>query len=121
VKTAAEEENYRGVTITAGKHLQLQFCLSDAEIQATPIHIADVDRIVTQPKSEIDGITSIAEMRFTKKISFCLVKFEARCQNITIDEFQKTIEHREIQFAYLKMHHVSDVSESIRLIGSTDN
>jgi hypothetical protein len=121
MKTAAEEEAYGAVNMTADKRVQFQVCLSDAEIEATTWSIADADRVVNQLEREIYGITSKDQMRFTKEFSIRLVEFEAWWQAIGVQELRKTIEQRVIHFGYPKMHLVSHISESIRRMGSGDN
>jgi len=53
MKTAAEEEAYGAVNMTANKCVQFQVCLSDADIEPTTWSIADMDCIVNQLKREI--------------------------------------------------------------------
>jgi len=65
MNTAAEEEAYGVVNMTANKRVQFQVCLSDAEIDATTWSITDTDRIVNQLKREIHDISSKDQMRFT--------------------------------------------------------
>jgi hypothetical protein len=48
MKTAAEEEVYGAVNMTADKREEFQVRLSDAETEATTWSIADTDRIVSQ-------------------------------------------------------------------------
>jgi hypothetical protein len=80
MKTAAEEEAYGAVNMTADKGVQYQVCLCDAELEATTWSIADADRVVNQLEREIYGITSKDQTRFTKEFSIRLVKFEAWCR-----------------------------------------
>ena len=84
MKTAAEEEAYGAVNMTADKRVQFQVCLSDGEIEATTWSIADTDRVVNQLEREIYGITLKAPMRFRKEFSICLVEFEAWWQAIGV-------------------------------------
>jgi len=51
--------------MTADKRVQIQVCLSDAEIEATTWRIADTDRVVNQLKREIYCVTSRDQMWFT--------------------------------------------------------
>jgi len=92
MKTAAEEDAYREVNMTANKCVQCQICLSDGEIEATTGSIADTDYTVNQLEMEIDGITSKDQMWFTKEFSIRLVKFEDRWHTIGVQELWKTIE-----------------------------
>jgi len=48
MKTAAVEQAYRAVNMTADKHVQVQVFLSAAEIEATTWRIADTDCVVIQ-------------------------------------------------------------------------
>jgi hypothetical protein len=121
MKTAAEEEVYGAVNMTADKREEFQVRLSDAETEATTWSIADTDRIVSQLEREIYGITSNEQMRFKKEFSIRLIEFEAWWQAIGVQELRKTIEQRVIHFGYPKMHLVSHISESIRRMGSGDN
>jgi len=114
MKTAAEEEAYGAVNMTADKRVQFQVCLSDGEIEATTWSIADTDRVVNQLEREIYGITLNDNMRFRKEFSIRWVEFEAWWQAIGVQELQKTIEQRVIHFGYRKMHLVSHISELIR-------
>jgi len=109
MRTAAGEEAYGAVNMTADKRVQFQVSLSDAEIEATTWIIADTDRVVNQLQREIHGITSKDHMRFTKEFSICLIEFEAWWQAIGVQELWKTIEHSVILFGYPKMHRVSDI------------
>jgi len=112
--TAAEEEAYGAVNMTADKRVQFQVCLSDAEIEATTRSISDTDRVVNQLERETYGIPAKDQMRFTKEFSIRLGEFEAWWQAIGVRELRKTIESRLIHFGYPKMHLVSHISESIR-------
>ena len=58
IKTAADEEAYGAVNMTADKRVAFQVCLSDAEIKPTTWSIADTDCIVNQLARGIYGITS---------------------------------------------------------------
>jgi len=60
-------------------------------------------------------------MRLTKEFSIRLVEFEASWQAISVQELWKPIEQGVIHFGYPKMHLVSNISESIRRMGSGDN
>jgi hypothetical protein len=77
LKTAAEEEAYGVVNMTANMRVQFQVCLSNTEIEATTWSIADMDRVVNQLERVIYRITSKDQMRFTKEFSIRLVEFEA--------------------------------------------
>jgi len=121
MKTAAEEEAYGAATMTADKSVELQVCLSDAEIEATTWSIADMDRVVNQLQREIYTITSKDLMWFTKKFSIRLVQFAAWWQAIGIQELRKAIKQRLIHFGYPEMHLVSHTSESILQMGYGDN
>ena len=90
-KSAAEEEAYGAVNMTADKRVQFQVCLSDAVIEATTRRIADTDRVVNQLEWEIYGITLKDQMRFRKEFSIRLVEFEAWWQAIGVQELRKTI------------------------------
>jgi hypothetical protein len=100
MKTAAEEEANGAVMMTADKRVQFQVSLSDAEIEATTWSIAEEDRVVNQLETEIYGITSKGQMRFTKEFSIRLVEFEAWWQAICVQELRKTIEQCVIHFGY---------------------
>jgi len=84
MKTAAEEEAYREVNMTADKHVQFQFILSDAETEATTWSIANTDHVVNQLERENYGITSNEQMWFMKEFSIRLVEFEAWWQLIHV-------------------------------------
>ena len=114
MKTAAEDVAFRAVNMTADKQVQFQICLSDAGIEAGTWSIAHTDCVVNQLESQIDGITSKDQIRFTKEFSIRLVECEAWWQAISSQELWKTIEQRVIHFGYPKMHLVSHTSESIR-------
>jgi hypothetical protein len=75
--TAAEEEIYEAVNMTADKRVQFQVCPSDAEIKVTTWSIADADHVVNQLEREVYGITSNDQMRFTKEFSIRWVELEA--------------------------------------------
>jgi len=62
MKTAAEEEAYGAVNMTADKRVQFQVCQSDVEIEAATWSIADTERVVNQLKRGIYGITSKDKM-----------------------------------------------------------
>ena len=113
MKTAAEEEAYGAVNMTADKRVEFQVCLSDAEIEATTGSITDTDRVVNPLESVIHGITSKAQMWFKKEFPIGLVEFDAWWQAMGVQELQKTIEQRVIHFVYAMMHLVSHISESI--------
>ena len=100
VKTAAAEEAYGAVNITADKRVQFQLCLSNAEIEATTWSMADMDRVVNQLEREIFGITSKDQMQFTTEFSICLVECEAWRQAIGVQEVRNTIENCVIHFRY---------------------
>jgi len=119
--TAAEEEAYGAVNMTADKRVQFQVCLSFAEIEATTWSIADTDHVVHQLEREIHGTTSKDQMQFMMEFSIRLVKFEAWWQAIEVQELWKTIQQRVIHFGYPKMHLVSHISESIWSMGSSNN
>jgi len=121
IKTAAEEQVYGVVNMTPNKNVEFQVHLSDGKTEATTWSIADTDRIWSPLEREINGITLNEQMRFRNELSIRLIKVEARWQVICIQELQKTIEQRVIQFGYPKMYLVSYLSESIWQIGSGDN
>jgi len=75
--TAADDEAYRAVNMTADKPVQFQACLSDAEIKATPWSIAETDHVVNLVERDICGITSKDQMRLTTEFSIRSVEFEA--------------------------------------------
>jgi hypothetical protein len=54
--TAAKEEDYGALYITANKHVEFLAHLSDAEAEAASWCIADDDRIVSQLQREIYSI-----------------------------------------------------------------
>jgi len=76
IKTAAEEEVYGAINMTADKRVEFQVRLSDAETEATTWSLADIDRIVSQLEREIDGITSNEQMRSKQELSIHLIEFE---------------------------------------------
>jgi len=121
IKTAAEEEVYGAVNLTADKRVEFQVRLSDAETEANTWILADIDRIVSQLEREIYCITSNEQMRFKQELSIHLIEFEAWWQAIGVLELRKTIEQCVIHFGHPKMHLVSHISESIWLMGSGDN
>jgi len=121
MKTAAEEEVYGAVNMTADKPVEFQTRPSDAETEATTLSIADIDHIVSKLEREIYGITSNEQRRFKHGLSICLIESEAWGQAIGVQEFRKTIKQRVIHFGYPKMHFVSYISESIRRKSSGDN
>jgi len=88
MKTAAEEQAYGAVNMTADKGVQFLVCLSDAEIEATTWSIGDTDHVVNQVEREIYGITSKDQMRYTKEFSISLIEFEAWWQAIGVQELQ---------------------------------
>ena len=61
MKTAAEEEVYGAINMTADEREDLQVRLSDAETEATTWSIADTERVTIQLEREIYGITSIEQ------------------------------------------------------------
>jgi len=121
LKTAAEEEAYGVVNMTADQCAQFQVHISNDETEATTWSTADTDRVVNRLEREINGITSKDPMRCTKEFSIRLVEFEAWWQAIGVQTFWKTIEQCVIHFGYPKMDLVSYISESIHLMGSADN
>jgi hypothetical protein len=64
MKTAAKQEVYGAVNMTADKREEFQVCLSDTETEATTWSITDTDRIVRQLEREMYGITSNEQIRF---------------------------------------------------------
>ena len=84
MKTAAKEEIYGAVNMTATKRVEIQVCLSDSETEATTWSIADRDCIVSQLEREMYGITSKEQMRFKKEFSIRLIEFEAWWQVIGV-------------------------------------
>jgi len=121
MKTAAEEEAYGAVNMTANKSVQFQVCLSDADIEATTGSIADMDCFVNQLEREIYGITSKDQLLLTKEFTIRLVEFETWWQAIGVPELRKMIKQRVIHFGYPKQHLLSHISESICRMGSGDN
>ena len=121
MQTAAEEEVYGVVNMTAEKRVECQVHLSDAETGPTTWSIADMDRIVSQLESEMYGITSNAQMRLKKELSIRLIQLEALWQTISVQELWKTIEQHVIHFGYPQMNLVSHISQSIQRMGSGDN
>ena len=77
MKTAAEEEAYGTVNITADMHIHFPVSLTDAQIEATTWSITDTDYIVNHVEREIHGITSKDQMQFTKQFSIRLFEFDA--------------------------------------------
>jgi hypothetical protein len=120
-QTAAEEDAYRAVIITAKKFVQFEVCLSYCEVEATTWSITDMDYVVNQLEREIYVITSNDQILFMKEFSICVVEFEAGWQVIGIQERWKTIEQHVNHFGYPKMHLWSQISESFWRMGSRDN
>jgi len=85
MKMAAEHEIDGAVNMTAEMHAELQVCLSDAESEATTWSITDTDRIVSQPETDIYGITLTEQMRFKKDVSIRMIEFEASWQAFGIE------------------------------------
>jgi hypothetical protein len=77
MKTAAKEEVYGAVNMTAHKHVEFPVRLSDAESEASTWMIADTDRIANQLETKLYATTSNEQMRFKKELSINLIKFEA--------------------------------------------
>ena len=121
MKTAAKEEVYGEANMTTNQCMDFQVRLSNAENEAAIWSIADMDRIANQLEREIYGITSNEEMHFKKQLSIRLIKFEDSWKAIGIQELRKAIEQHPIHFRYPKIHLVSHISESIRLMGSGNN
>jgi len=121
MKTAAEEEVYGAVNMTADKHVEFQDRLSNAETEATTWSLADIDRIVSQLERETYGITSNEQMRFKQELSICLSECEPWWQATGVQALRKTIEQCVRHFGDPKMHLMSHISHSIRRIGSGDN
>jgi hypothetical protein len=92
MKTAAEQEVYRAVNMTADNHVQFQVRLYNVETAGTTWSMADMDRIVSQLERVIYGITLNEQMRFKKEFSIRLIEFEGWWQTIGIQELWKTIE-----------------------------
>ena len=92
MKTAAEEEIYGVVDMTADKHVEFLVRLSNAETEATIWSIADTDSIVSQLEREIYGMSSNQQMRFKTKSSIRLIKIQARWQAISVQELRKPVE-----------------------------
>jgi len=114
MKTAAEEESYGAVNMTADKRVQFQVCLFNAEIEATTWSIADTDHVVNLVEREIYDITLKGQIGFTKESSIHMVQSEAWVQKIGVQELRKRIQQHEIHFRYPKMYLVSHISESMR-------
>jgi len=120
-QTAADDEAYRAVNMTAEKRLQFQNRLSDAVTEAPTWSLADAEHITIQLDREIYGITSNKQMQSKKEFSIHMMIFEAWWQTIGIHALWETIEQHVIHFRYSEGHHVSEISESIRRMGSGDN
>jgi hypothetical protein len=121
MNTAAKEDVYGAVNMTANNSVEFQVRQSDDETAATTCSIADTDRIVSHLEEKINVIPSNEQMRFNKELSIHLIKFEAWAQAIRVQKLWKTIEQPIIHFGCRKMHLVSDMSVSIRRLGSGDN
>jgi len=121
IKTAAKEEVYGAVNMTAGNHVEFQVHLSNAETEATTWSLVDIDRIVSQLEREINGITSNEQIRFKQELCIHLIEFDARWQAIGVQKLRKTIEQHVIHFGYPKMHLACHIPESIWRMGSGDN
>jgi len=121
MKTAAEDEVYRAVNMTADKRLHFQNRLSDPETEATTCSLADTEHVTILLEREIYGITSNEQNHFRKEFSIHMIEFETWWETIGIQALQKTLEQRVIHSGYPNMHLVSHVSESICRTRSGDD
>jgi len=121
MRTAAKDEAYGAANMTTHKRLHFQIHLSDAETEATTWSSADMERVTNQLEREICGISSNEQKRFRKELSIHLIKFEAWWETVRVQALRKTIEQQVIHVWYPKIHLVSDISESIRRMGTGDN
>ena len=121
MKTAAKVKAWGAANMTADKRLQCQNCLSDAETEAATSSLADTERVTLQLERDIYGITWNEQKRFKKEFSIRMTEFEAWWETIGIQVLQNAIELCVIHSGYPKMHHVSDISDSIRRMGSGDH
>jgi len=78
--TAAEEEVYGAVNMTADQGVEFQVCLSDAETEPTTWCLTDIDRVVSQLEREIYGFTSNEHIQFTQELSIRLIKLKHGCR-----------------------------------------
>ena len=107
--------------MTADNRLQFPIRISDAATQAMTSSLADTERVTIQLEREIYGITLNVQRGFEKESSIRMIEFEVWCETIGIQELRETIEQRIIHFGYPTMHLPSQISESIRRMGSGDN
>jgi len=120
MRTATKDEAYGAANMTADKRLQFEISLSDAEPEATTRSLADTERFTTQVEREIYGITSNEQKWLKKEFSIHLIDSEARGEPIGIQAHRKTIQQCVIHFGFPNMLLVSEISESIRRMGSGD-
>jgi hypothetical protein len=118
--TAAEEQVYGGVRITADKCVEFQVGLSHVKTDATTWRITNTDGIVCPLEREIHCISSHEQMRIKKELAICLIKFEVWWQAFGVLEHQKTIQQHIMHLRYPKIHLLSKMSKSIWQMGSGD-
>jgi hypothetical protein len=119
--TAAKEEVYGALYITANKRVEFLAHLSDAEAEAASWCIADDDRIVSQLQREIYSIPSKEQMSCKKELYIRMIEFETWRQAIRLQELQNTIKQDVIIFSNPKMHLMSHISQSIWQMCSGNN
>jgi len=107
--------------MTTDNRLQFQIRISDDATEAMTSSLADTERVTIQLEREIYGITSNVQRGFKKESSIRMIEFQVWWETIGIQELRTTIEQRIIHFGCPKMHLLSDISESIRRMGSGDN
>jgi hypothetical protein len=78
--------------MTAGKQLQYQNHLSDAETEVTTWSFVDPERVTIQFERDIDGTTSNEMKRLKKEFSICMIVFEHWWETIGILALWKIIE-----------------------------
>jgi hypothetical protein len=113
MNTAAKEEVYGAVNMTANKGMEFLVSQTNTKTEDTTWSIAHNDCMVSQLEREIYGITSNMQMQFKKDLSICLIEFEPWRQVIRIQQLRKTIEQHVTNFGYSPMLLVRNSSESV--------
>jgi len=117
IKAVAEDQVDQMANMTSGKHIEFDFCLYDAEIQATAWSIPNNDSVTGCLQYEIQGITSNVQKLLNKKLTIWLIEFEALQEDIGIQMVQKAIEYHIMVFPYSMMILGSLISEPIWQMG----
>ena len=121
MKASAEDEAYGAAHMTVDKQLEFQIRLSDAETEDMTWSLADTERVTNQLERELYGITSNEQKWLKTEFSIRLIEFEAWWGTMGIQALRKSIEQHVIHFGCPKMNLASNISESIRRMGSGDN